>query len=849
MKKIFTLLVIGVVCANFNVFAACPPPTNIQIITVSDPIAGNGIIVLWTPDPGTVPGSVTYDVHLEREGFNNKDSVMGTANNQTPVLQYSRYYNGMYKITVCVHCPDGSVVCVDMEDLYLINHPECKVDVPICPGVDAGGVKPVMGGIKEIELGCGTDRYVVKPSVPVMGGVIDDYVVTSIPYKPQFPFVIPNGFAIDLSEDDRFANIAHLPFKFCFYENVYENVLMGPNGNLTFTLAKAGAPCTWIPPDNGFPNPIPAELKNSVFGVFEDIDPDPSHVNPPVTFHGTFQYAVLGKEGCRVFLMSYNDVPLYSCGRNDSTAINSYQIVLYEGTNIIEVYVKQRAVCAWNGGKGVIGVQNIDGTKATCAPLRNGNDPAWSTIDPYTGVNTPEAWRFTPVSANANYSLNWYNGTSTSGTPFATNIDSLVINCSEASRTLTLKLDIFTCENEPITYRDTLKVYWKNKPVIQENVSLCQGEPFSWRGKPKDTQFAGTFDFEESVGVNCCDSTYRLKLTVHNTYQHYNEKDTICDGENYKFGDRIYTPDYYRPQLYILPSMLPYLFLNDTLSTKFGCDSVVQLKLTVLPAPNVSASPLPAEICGDDVSFTVKYVDIGGGNSVPPTSYFVEFEDKAKAAGFADIATTYFPTGTFDVEIPIPTNVVPDTYECTVTVFDDIFQCIELPFKYTFEVYYPTSILQQKWDDVIAVKNSYYNGGYEFTKFEWYHNDALMLGQNNSYIYLGNETLQQTDTYYVDLTRTDGTVMRTCSFHPGEKKPDVSLYPRIVAGDNSVSVYLTKSPAVARIWTTTGILLQSARIKEPQQEIAMPQQTGTYLFELITDDGYREALPIVVRRY
>ncbi|MDR0830209.1 MAG: T9SS type A sorting domain-containing protein [Prevotellaceae bacterium] len=567
MKKLFTLLFLGVVCANFNIFADCLPPTNVQVIPVSNPIAGEGIIVVWTSGSYSVP-DVTYDVHFDRVGFNNNDSIMGIHINQTSVLSYHQFYNGVYTITVCAHCPDGSVVC-STPITYIINNPEWPPLI-ICPDIDLGGTVSAVGN-KEIALDCSIDSYVLKPNIPVKGGTIDHYDVEPIPYSPPLPFVGLNN--VIFTQDNTFAeNIVPFPFEFCFYENTYNQILIGPNGNINFNTSFAGQLCPNNYTYSDFPNTnIDAELKNSIFGVMEDID--------RTIDTGTIQWAVLGQAGCRVFLISYNEIPLFNCNEKR----NSYQIVLYEKTNIIEVYVQKRENCpTWMNGRGVIGVINSTGEKATVAPERNVTD-TWTTVT--DSVNTSEAWRFTPISENDNYTIKWYNGLGTSGAPFST-ADSLIINCSENSRTVTAKIDVFPCNDGAFTYRDSVKVYWKNKPYIIEEATVCQGDPLTWRGRNIDVRFSGYYEFEDVVNQNnnCCDTIYHLKLTVNHTYQNFNAKDTIYDGEDYVFGGKIYTPSDYRPILNIIPSMLPYVFLNDTLSSIYGCDSVVYTKLTVLPS-------------------------------------------------------------------------------------------------------------------------------------------------------------------------------------------------------------------------------------------------------------------------
>ncbi|MDR0829998.1 MAG: hypothetical protein LBN95_07795, partial [Prevotellaceae bacterium] len=271
-----------------------------------------------------------------------------------------------------------SVLGCDSIVTLILNKYEYDINVPY---INLGGTVVSEGAIKEINLSC-VDNFQLEANILATGGTIYGYNVAQIPYNPPFPFVIPEPFAhsINLTHDDAFAEVAELPFPFCFYQNTYSQVLMGPNGNLSFNTSLTGQICAWQIPNTNFETDgmsVSSNYFNSIFGVMEDVDP--SRVIQQGS--GTFQWGILGQPGARAFVMSYNEVPLFQC--NDIH--NSYQTIMYEGTNIIEVYVKRRGQCGWNGGRGIIGVMNSNGTNATIAPGRNATD-SWTTVN--NGVNT-----------------------------------------------------------------------------------------------------------------------------------------------------------------------------------------------------------------------------------------------------------------------------------------------------------------------------------------------------------------------------------------------------------------------------------------------------------------------------
>ncbi|MCG2612594.1 hypothetical protein LZZ90_13875, partial [Flavobacterium sp. SM15] len=208
--------------------------------------------------------------------------------------------------------------------------------------------------------------------------------------------------AAGLYSDDNWSNIYDIklgtpqPFNFCFWGQTFQKLLLNSNGVISFSIngvvpggaygpgdgtgwSLAGNPL--IPSVNGGGGPL---YRNAIHGVFQDTYPNPA---PSVDVN----FAVQGTYPNRMFVFNMNNVPNFSCGSVKQTS----QIIMYEATNIIDVYViKRDASCTWNGGKGTLGIQNNDGTQGLAPPGRNTG--AWS-----AGVNgiPSEAWRFSPSAS------------------------------------------------------------------------------------------------------------------------------------------------------------------------------------------------------------------------------------------------------------------------------------------------------------------------------------------------------------------------------------------------------------------------------------------------------------------
>ncbi len=260
---------------------------------------------------------------------------------------------------------------------------------PGCPAVtipqkDVNGNYPLPCGAT-----CGT-----LTAVPFAGAQTTDYSVSPIAYAP--PFAFNTGTQVLVNTDDTWSQSIALPFRFCFFGNGYTNVIIGSNGAISFNTGNAGTFNNWSIPG---PAPLGAQrvdLRNSIMAPWQDIDP---------TNQGQIFYELGGVAPCRYLKVSWYQAAMFGDPNSVSTTIYSnniyrqtQQIVLYETTNVIDIYIQQKETLAgWNGGLAIEGIQNINATVAITVPGRNATQ--WNA--------TNDAYRFTPIGA-ANYTVAWY---------------------------------------------------------------------------------------------------------------------------------------------------------------------------------------------------------------------------------------------------------------------------------------------------------------------------------------------------------------------------------------------------------------------------------------------------------
>jgi len=251
------------------------------------------------------------------------------------------------------------------------------------------------------------------------------YAVDGIPYAPLFPFNI--GIVLPSYNDDVWSSIISLPFNFCFFDSAYSHLLIGANGVISFdTINKAGY-CPWL-----FSALCPSDslIKNAVFGVYHDLD---------IGVSGFIRYTTYGVAPNRTFVANWYQVALFSC----NTMIATHQIVLYESTNVIEVYVQTAPLCpTWNGGKKLIGIQDHTGNRGFTPPGRN--------TGPWSATN--EAWRFTPC-VSGDVSVAWFEG----GNMIS---DSLTVEVSpQVNTTYVATCSFVNCFGDTVILSDTVNVF------------------------------------------------------------------------------------------------------------------------------------------------------------------------------------------------------------------------------------------------------------------------------------------------------------------------------------------------------------------------------------------------------
>ena len=298
--------------------------------------------------------------------------------------------------------------------MTMVNCEKIAAQATACPSVNAGPDVTICGG-------CATLNGVVQGTVATTA-----YTVGAIPYNP-FPYNV--GSPVLIGVDDMFSDTVVLPFCFEFFGVTYTRCVIGSNGIINFDpVANANNYNTW-PIAAPVPDPTVPDLLNSIMSPWHDIDP---------SVGGQIYFQLIGQAPCRQLVVSWDQVPMFSC----NNLIDAQQIVLYETTNVIDVFIQNKPICStWNTGAAIEAIQDPTGTTAYVVPGRN---------YPTQWTASNDGYRFTPAGA-PQYTFNWLqNNVSISTKPVFT-------VCPTVTTTYVAQVVNQTC-NGPLTVSDTIVV-------------------------------------------------------------------------------------------------------------------------------------------------------------------------------------------------------------------------------------------------------------------------------------------------------------------------------------------------------------------------------------------------------
>lgn len=209
------------------------------------------------------------------------------------------------------------------------------------------------------------------------GVTVNLWTKLTVPYQityPTYPSSVSyNTGTVVSSSDDVVSGPFNIGFTFNFFSTNYTQFYICSNGWIGFSSGQTNAYTAAYIPNAGSPF-------NVIMADWEDLYPGTSNI----------YYQTTGTAPNRKLIVSFYNTPHYSC----RTTYYTFQFVLYETTNVIDINILAKPLCGSN-----LATQGlINSTNTTVVPVGGRNAASWS-------VSTPETVRFTPT-----IDTNWYLG-------------------------------------------------------------------------------------------------------------------------------------------------------------------------------------------------------------------------------------------------------------------------------------------------------------------------------------------------------------------------------------------------------------------------------------------------------
>ena len=471
---------------------------------------------------------------------------------------------------------------------------------------------------------------ILSAHVTATGQYTYDYTVRPIPFELH-PYEFNAGTQVSASYDDKWLAAVSLPFEFSYFGKNYSTVYPGTNGIISFNSRTALSDLVYryAAPGQSPPYSTPAHdyttavidqntpfcYKNSIYGVFEDIDIQCQGL-------GGVYRDTLGHYPCRTFVFNFNDIPEFYCETNPNRC--TYQMVLYEGTNIIDIFIKKRQCCASTNGpsyhnEGIVGIQNNTSSQILIAPGRDMT--GWSVQE-----NNSEGWRFTPITPmDENATIEWFVNTVSPDNSVG-NTKKMVVDPQETTDYI-VKYHFTNAGNNSFDLYDTIHVIVDVPDLKLDTFEVCPGKTVTLRPIFGDTSEVHPQDYlwstsqtTDTISFNAMQTQeYELSVLFDNNCRrtaktivnvdtmaipHITGDSVICYGEQARLVAQVDSPTYvlrwgngYESDVLVVrPSDTSTYVIKAVLPTDEECFTTDTFVVNVKPLPEISFTYSPDEV-------------------------------------------------------------------------------------------------------------------------------------------------------------------------------------------------------------------------------------------------------------
>lgn len=360
---------------------------------------------------------------------------------------------------------------------------------------------------------------------------------------------------------------------------------------------------------------------------------------------------------------------------------------------------------------------------------------------------------------------------------------------------------------------------------------LCDGDTLYFNGKRYTETGSWTDSLKTAVG---CDSLLVLNLLpyIPDTIEQY---DTLCLAwDSLVWYEHTITTagDYW----HAVP--------GHTMS----CDSQLYcLHVVTHPAIDLTIDTTTRILCGNQEELKIPFHLTKGTAS----SYAVEFDSLAHQYGLKDMKSkTIFSDEDFQPAFPV-TMLPEGSYTAMLVIENRPCETARITLPFNIQ-YVADSIITQRWNDFLAVRQTAYDRYGGFADYQWYQNGKPIADANGPQLYLPRTGLDTTATYAIELTRVvDGVRIISCDFYPTVLPSGTTLVtvsPTYVPRRASRRVQVQGQALHHADWyDSQGRLLYTVPLKGTDHEtMDAPIESGLYLLRIEMENGQQVTTKIQV---
>lgn len=387
--------------------------------------------------------------------------------------------------------------------------------------------------------------------------------------------------------------------------------------------------------------------------------------------------------------------------------------------------------------------------------------------------------------------------------PMSVSLPNPTYNCDINGDKIEVRLTAYLAEEACADVRtDTFNIPSIVTADATQKVEFCEGNA---------VMFAGEYRTQTGVYLNPlknisgCDSLIYLDLQVHPNSPEQYISDTICSDGIYHIDSLMYnTTGKYEVWL----------------RNKWGCDSILNLDLMVLTKLNVDVEQVPT-LCADAEKITVNF-DVFTGTFDSLAVRFRGGKGELRDTMIYDATASY-------VEIQYPATIQPDHYVAQVEFYQHQ-SCGNQVFTLPFDINYRSSIIVQRWNDVLGIQNSEYNGGYEFLSYQWYKDDTPIEGATGPYLYV-ESGLDIGAQYSAQVMRSDSVLLYICPITTVDMSGDENIPTLLLGGQ-----HLPRRSAGLVRWINNMGNVVARQSYTAESGIIVPMLNSGYYLLTLTED-------------